>query len=172
MNETNVTVVGNLVADPVQRVTARTTASQASGSPAPVAVRRRGCSVDGRTWFYPVSCWRQLARNAAESLRKGERVVVIGRLEVRGGPGTTRCSAPASTITADHVGHDLTFGTSRFTKAARRRRGGGGGRRRADAPRADDEEAPCGPAESDAFVRGRRVRIDRDGVPETAPAPV
>ena len=121
MNETHVTVVGNLVADPVLRVTPGE--REVAGFRLASTVRRYdaelGRSVDVRTSFYSVSCWGYLARNAAESLRKGERVVVTGRLDVREYSGDDKVLRTSVDVVADAVGHDLTYGTSRFTKVRR-----------------------------------------------------
>lgn len=72
---------------------------------------------DGTNW-YSVSAFRSLADHAHASLRRGDRVVVTGRLRVRSWDnGTSRGTAVE--IEADAVGHDLRWGTSVFTKSAR-----------------------------------------------------
>ena len=80
----NVTVVGNLTRDPELRFTP-------AGAPVTtfgVAVNRRWQNRDNQQWeestsFFNVTCWRDLAQNVSESLEKGARVVVTGRLEQR-----------------------------------------------------------------------------------------
>ena len=145
MNSTSVTVVGNLVADPVQRQVAadvRVTGFRIACTPR-VPDGAGGWS-DGRTGFYQVSAWRQLGANTGESLRKGERVVVVGRLGVDTWEDRDGNSRSTVEITADHVGHDLTFGTSRFTRVLRAASGGPGGADPAD----DDGEPGGGEAET------------------------
>ncbi|GGI47227.1 single-strand DNA-binding protein [Agromyces flavus] len=79
--------------------------------------RATGQWTDGETNWYTVSTFRQLAVNAAESLRKGQRVVVHGRVRVRQWQ-TSEKSGLAIEIEADSVGHDLAWGTSEYTKSA------------------------------------------------------
>ncbi len=125
MNSTSVTVVGNLVADPVQRQVAddvRVTGFRLACTPR--VPDGSGGWTDGRTCFYQVSAWRQLGANTGESLRKGERVVVVGRLGVDTWEDRDGNSRSTVEITADHVGHDLTFGTTRFTRVVRASSGG------------------------------------------------
>jgi single-strand DNA-binding protein len=79
---------------------------------------RAGAWVDGETSWYTVNCWRGLARNVAESVRKGDAVVVHGRVKV---DVWERDGQPSVSwiVEAISVGHDLTRGTSYFAKAAR-----------------------------------------------------
>lgn len=77
--------------------------------------RREGAWRDGRTEWFTVKMWRSGALNVAESLRKGDPVVVHGRLSTEewqadDGPRTSLV------VEASAVGHDLTFGTSRFAR--------------------------------------------------------
>jgi single-strand DNA-binding protein len=79
---------------------------------------RGGAWVDGHTSWYTVNCWRTLARNVKESVRRGDAVVIHGRVRVdvwerEGLPSTVQW-----VVDATFVGHDLTKGTSRFQKAA------------------------------------------------------
>ncbi|WP_353988065.1 single-stranded DNA-binding protein [Ruicaihuangia caeni] len=75
--------------------------------------------IDGHTNWYTVSAYRQLARHAQESIRKGERVIVMGRLRIREWENGQK-TGMAVEIDADAVGHDLLFGTSTFTRAISR----------------------------------------------------
>lgn len=77
--------------------------------------RASGQWTDGETNWYTVASFRQLALNAATSLRKGERVVVHGRLRVRAWE-TAEKSGTAIEIEADSVGHDLAWGVSAYSK--------------------------------------------------------
>jgi single-strand DNA-binding protein len=72
--------------------------------------------VDGDTNWYTISTFRQLAANAAVSVKKGERVVVTGRLRIRDWESGER-SGTNIDIEADAVGHDLTWGTAAFSRS-------------------------------------------------------
>jgi single-strand DNA-binding protein len=84
-NETTTTVAGNLTADPELRVTptGRAVALFTVASTTRVLDATTGEWRDGGTLFLRCTAWRRLAENVAESLRKGTRVVVIGRLQQR-----------------------------------------------------------------------------------------
>jgi single-strand DNA-binding protein len=72
--------------------------------------------VDGETTYYTVTCWRQLAVNAFQSLRKGDTVVVRGVLRGRDWRNGDR-SGTTLEVTADHLGHDLARGTTIFRRS-------------------------------------------------------
>ncbi len=177
MNETHVTVVGNVVADPALRVLPgeRDLVRFRMASNVRRYDAELGRVVDVRTSFYSVSCWGYLAANVAESLRRGERVVVSGRLDVREYTGDDKVLRTSVDITADSVGHDLTYGTSRFTKI---RRGTlepvavDDGPVEGSAPGTGHDEAPFGPAESDPFLPVDGMTVDLDGVIQPEPSPV
>ncbi len=120
MNESFVTVVGNLVADPQAR-------STKAGKPfttfrlASTTRRRQGNGefVDGNTNYVNVVAFNALGANVAASLHKGEPVIVYGRLRVNqwateGGQNMTSVE-----VDAYNVGHDLTRGQAAFQKVAR-----------------------------------------------------
>ncbi len=71
--------------------------------------------VDGETNWFTVSSFRNLATNAAGSVVKGDRVVVTGRLRVRDWENSDRSGTNVE-IEADALGHDLTWGTSVYTR--------------------------------------------------------
>ena len=75
---------------------------------------------DGATQWYTVNVWRQLAENCAASLRRGDPVVVHGRLEVRLWVNSDNVEVSGHEIEAVHLGHDLARGTSAFTRNPRR----------------------------------------------------
>ncbi len=158
MYETHVSVVGNLVADPVLRETDR--GRKVASFRVAVTERRwnpeEKAHVDGRTSFFGVSCWGYLATNVAECLGKGDRVVVSGRLSVREYQVDDTHTRNSVDIEATAVGHDLTFGTTKFVRVIRS---------------AHTEAAAGGPdtAEADPFATGEYVEVDglavdRDGV--------
>jgi single-strand DNA-binding protein len=71
--------------------------------------------VDADTNWYTVTAFRALAANAFGSILKGQRVVVTGRLKVRDWQ-TDEKTGTTIEVDADALGHDLTFGTSQFTR--------------------------------------------------------
>ena len=75
---------------------------------------------DGETSWYSVNAYGALARNAADSLHHGERVMVTGDLSVRSWTGTAARTVLTPTIRAVGIGHDLTFGTTGLIRAVRR----------------------------------------------------
>lgn len=117
MNETQVTMVGNAVEDPVLRF--GKSGQQFITFRLASTVRRRdattGLFVDAGTNFVTVLAFRQLARNAAESIRKGQPVVVSGRLRVNQWTSGERTGTSVE-IDAAALGHDLSRGIASFTK--------------------------------------------------------
>ena len=78
--------------------------------------RRTESWSDGSTQWYTVTCWRGLGENAASSLRRGDPVLVQGRLELRTYVNAKDVEVVSFEIDAAVVGHDLSRGTSRFTR--------------------------------------------------------
>lgn len=118
MNETLVTVVGNVATEPESQVTAAgvtcTRFRLATSS------RRwdteRGAWTDGATSFYTVRAWRSIGVNVKESVGLGEPLVVQGRLRIREDEKEGRRHVSPE-IDAVAVGHDLARGVARFTRA-------------------------------------------------------
>ena len=85
------------------------------------AAQRRFDSQTGK-WFsdqtnwFTVSSFRKLADNSNNSLAKGDRVLVLGRLKIRDWDNGER-SGTSVEIEAEAIGHDLTFGTTEFRRA-------------------------------------------------------
>ncbi len=128
MNETMVTVVGHVASEPTMRVTSagdRVTRFRLASTERRYD-RGAGGWRDGETIFWDVSCWRRAAENVADSVSKGQPVVVHGRMRTRGYEvdGQRRTSLE---IDARTVGHDLTRGVATFRKSAPRPRDGGPG---------------------------------------------
>lgn len=101
---------------------------QAGGNP--VASFRLGCTprryqrrsdswVDGPTQWYTVNAWRALGDNCRDSLRRGDPVVVHGRLEVQVWVNKAQVEVTSLVVEAASVGHDLSRGVSRFAKTPR-----------------------------------------------------
>lgn len=120
---TAITVVGNLTGDPELRYTPTGTACVVLV----VAVNARRYDkltdkwTDGETSFYRVTGWRSLAENAAESLHKGDRVVVSGEISQRHWEDSAGEKKSAWNVTAAAIGPDLTYATAKVTKMARTR---------------------------------------------------
>lgn len=146
MYETHVSVVGNLVADPVLRETER--GRKVASFRIAVTERRFDAQTqahtDGRTSFFSVSCWGYLATNVVESLSKGDRAVVSGRLSVREYQVDDQHPRNSVEIEATAVGHDLTWGTTRFVRVVR-------------LPQADTGQRPVS---DDPFATGEYVEVD------------
>ncbi|MDQ0735128.1 single-stranded DNA-binding protein [Arthrobacter agilis] len=72
--------------------------------------------VDGHTNWYSVSMFRQLATHAGASIKKGDRVIVTGRLKVRPWINAEGKTGTSVEIDADTAGHDLMWGTANFRR--------------------------------------------------------
>ena len=81
--------------------------------------RETGEWTDGTTTFVNVQCWRQLADNVTICLRKGEPVLVMGRLRIRSYNDAEGKARTAVEVEANSVGHDLTRGMAHFSRALR-----------------------------------------------------
>jgi single-strand DNA-binding protein len=73
--------------------------------------------VDGNTNWFTVQGYRQLAGNIGCSIRKGQRVIIVGRLKMRSWEKDGRIYHVAE-IDAESVGHDLMWGSANFTRMA------------------------------------------------------
>lgn len=81
-----------------------------------VRVGFNGESMAEETNWYTITLFRDIAINTAGSISKGDRVVVYGSLSVRDWDNGERAGTSVE-ITADAIGHDLTWGTSAFTRS-------------------------------------------------------
>jgi single-strand DNA-binding protein len=117
MNETLITLSGWLGNDVQLRQAGDTTVASFRVASTPRRFQRKtGTWVDGDTQWYTVSAWRDLADNCAQSLRRSDPVVVHGRLRVEKWTGSSGAEMTSFEIDATFVGHDLSLGTSRFTR--------------------------------------------------------
>lgn len=120
MNETNVTVVGNVTADPELRYTQNgiPVANFTVASTERVFDREANAMKDGDTIFYRVAAWRELGEHVANSLAKGHQVLVYGKLKHK--PYQTREGQTAYSLEIEPtaIGPSLQFGTTVFTKCA------------------------------------------------------
>lgn len=126
-NGNHVSIVGNITRDPELRFTPSGQATATFG----VAVNRRWQNRQSQEWeeatsFFDVVCWGQLAENAAQSLSKGTRVLVSGRLDQRSWETAEREKRSKIEITADEVAPSLRWATVSITKNERRSPEGGG----------------------------------------------
>ncbi|WP_431709481.1 single-stranded DNA-binding protein [Glutamicibacter uratoxydans] len=69
----------------------------------------------GTNWF-SVTCFRALAENAMESLRRGDRVIIFGKLQIRQFERNDGSAGTSADLEAYGMGHDLKFGTGNFTR--------------------------------------------------------
>jgi single-strand DNA-binding protein len=120
-NVNEVTVTGNLTRDPELRFTA----SGLAVANFTVAANRRWRNDNTNDWeekvsFFDVTCWKQLAENVAESLTKGTRVVVAGRLEQRSWETDTGDKRSKVELVASAVGPSLEFATAEVLRNERR----------------------------------------------------
>jgi single-strand DNA-binding protein len=157
MPDNTITLVGNITRDPELRFTNTGQATANFG----VAVNRRWQNRQSGEWeeavsFFNIVCWREMAENAAESLSRGSRIIVTGRLEQRSYQAQDGEKKSVVEVVADDIGPSLRWATAKVVKNDRRAPGegsaggppsggGGGGSSRPvpnDAPAgyADDEE--------------------------------
>jgi single-strand DNA-binding protein len=120
-SENTVTIVGNLTRDPELRFIS----SGAATANLSIAVNRKWMNKQTSQWeeqvsFFDVVCWRELAENVSESLTKGTRVTVTGRLEQRSWEdpkdGAKRSKVE---IVADEVSPSLRWATANVEKTER-----------------------------------------------------
>ncbi|HEU5449729.1 MAG TPA: single-stranded DNA-binding protein [Acidimicrobiia bacterium] len=127
--ETPITVVGNLTADPELRFTpsGAAVANFTVASTPRTFDRQSNEWKDGEALFLNCSVWRQAAENAAESLQRGMRVVVQGRLKARSFETREGEKRTVFEIDVDEVGPSLKYATAKVTKTTRSGGGQGGG---------------------------------------------
>jgi single-strand DNA-binding protein len=120
-NGNTVVLIGNVTRDPELSYTPSGIAKAAFG----LAVNRRWQNRQTQDWeenvsFFDVICWRELAENASESLPKGTRVIVTGRLDQRSWETPDGEHRYKVEITADELGPSLRWATTQVVKNDRR----------------------------------------------------
>lgn len=122
--ETVITVVGNLTSDPELRFTPNGAAvSNFTVASTPrIFDRQRNEFIDGETLFLRCSAWKELGENSAESLQRGTRVIVQGRLKSRSFETKEGEKRTVMELDVDEVGPSLRRATAVVTKT----QGGGG----------------------------------------------
>jgi len=127
--ETPITVVGNLTADPELRFTpsGAAVANFTVASTPRTFDRQTNDWKDQETLFLNCSVWRQAAENAAESLTRGMRVIVQGRLKARSYETREGEKRTVFEIDVEEVGPSLKMATAKVQKTSRSGGGQGGG---------------------------------------------
>ncbi len=127
--ETPITVVGNLTADPELRFTpsGAAVANFTVASTPRTFDKQTNEWKDQETLFLNCSVWRQAAENAAESLQRGMRVIVQGRLKARSYETREGEKRTVFEIDVDEVGPSLKNATAKVSKTTRSGGGQGGG---------------------------------------------
>jgi len=139
----NITLIGNLVDDPELRFTP----SGVAMAKIRLAVNRRWRGQDGEwqenTSFFSGTIWREQAEQAAESLQKGARVIVTGRLEQRTWETEQGEKRSVVEVSVDEIGPSLRWATATVNKTQRQDNWSDGNRSaETTAPAARDEYGP------------------------------
>src|SRR2546429_946292 len=159
--ETTITVIGNLTDAPELRFTpsgAAVAKFRIASTPRTLD-RASGEWKDGEPLFLSCSVWRQAAENVAESLQRGSRVIVSGRLRQRSYETKEGEKRTVYELEVDEIGPSLRYATAKVQKMSRSSGGGGfgasgggsggGGGFTADHPRATAAPAPRGGGQRD-----------------------
>jgi single-strand DNA-binding protein len=129
--ETIITVVGNLTDDPELKFTpsGAAVANFTVASTPRTFDRQTNEWKDGDALFIRCAAWRQLAENVAESLQKGQRVVVTGALKIRNFERQDGSKGTSVEMNVDEIGPSLRYATAKVTRVSRSGGGdfGGGG---------------------------------------------
>ena len=127
--ETNITVIGNLTDDPELKFTpsGAAVANFTVASTPRTFDRQTNEWKDGDALFLRCAAWRQLAENVAESLQKGQRVIVTGSLRIRNFERQDGSKGTSVEINVEEVGPSLKWATAKVTKASRSGGGDFGG---------------------------------------------
>ena len=113
-----VTLMGNLTRDPEIRFTAKGDAVAKMSVAVNERVREGDTYVDGPVSYYEVEAWRQLAENAAEAFRKGDRIIVVGKMKIDKYETKEGEQRQKVVVTADDLGKSQKFGAARPKAAA------------------------------------------------------
>ena len=126
--DTTITVVGNLTADPELRFTpsGAAVANFTVASTPRIYDRQSGEWKDGEALFLRCNIWREAAENVAESLTRGSRVIVSGRLKQRSFETREGEKRTVVEVEVDEIGPSLRYATAKVNKASRSGGGGGG----------------------------------------------
>jgi single-strand DNA-binding protein len=127
--DTTITIIGNLTRDPELRYTptGQAVASFAVASTPRFLDKNTNEWKDGDSLFLNCSVWRQAAENVAESLQRGMRVIVSGRLRQRSYETKEGEKRTVVEVEVDEVGPSLRYASAKVTKSNRSGGGFGGG---------------------------------------------
>lgn len=127
--ETTITVIGNLTNDPELRFTSSGSAvANFTVASTPRTFDRQSNEwKDGETLFLRASVWREAAENVAESLTKGMRVIVSGRLKSRSFETKEGEKRTVMELEVDEIGPSLRYANAKVTRTHRSSQGAGGG---------------------------------------------
>ncbi len=127
--ETIITVIGNVTDDPELKFTpsGAAVANFTIASTPRTFDRQSNEWKDGDTLFLRCAAWRQLAENVAESLQKGQRVIVTGALKVRQYERQDGSKGTSVEMNVEEVGPSLRYATAKVTRISRSDNGGNGG---------------------------------------------
>ncbi|WP_283139500.1 single-stranded DNA-binding protein [Rhizohabitans arisaemae] len=144
--DTQITLVGNLVEDPELRFTpsGQAVAKFRIASTPRFMDRQTNEWKDGESLFLTCNVWRQAAENVAESLQRGMRVIVQGRLRQRTWESKEGEKRTSYEVEVDEVGPSLRNATAKVNRTARQGGGGGFGAGPADDPWATASPSPPG----------------------------
>jgi single-strand DNA-binding protein len=126
--DTVITVIGNLTADPELRFTpsGAAVANFTVASTPRTFDRQTNEWKDGEALFLRCNIWREAAENVAESLTRGARVIVSGRLKQRSFETREGEKRTVVELEVDEIGPSLRYATAKVNKASRSGGGGGG----------------------------------------------
>lgn len=142
MNESLITLQGWLGSDVSLRQAGEATVASFRLGCTPRRYQKKTDSwVDGDTQWYTVNAWRSLAENCDGSLRRGDPVVVSGRVNAETWTNKAGIEVTSFSIDASFVGHDLNRGRSEFTKTAVRPAAEPGPVAVEESPGAEDQSA-------------------------------
>jgi single-strand DNA-binding protein len=143
--DTTITIVGNLTADPELRFTpsGAAVANFTVASTPRIYDRQSGEWKDGEALFLRCNIWREAAENVAESLTRGSRVIVSGRLKQRSFETREGEKRTVVEVEVDEIGPSLRYATAKVNKVSRSG-GGGGGFGSGGGPRSAPAQASAG----------------------------
>ena len=118
--QTQIQLLANLTHDPELRYTTSGKAyARIRLASTPRVKDASGTWVDGATTFYEGRAWNDLAEHATESLRRGDRVIVLGTLRTERWTDSTGEDREALRVDVDEIGPSLRFANAKVTKAQR-----------------------------------------------------
>ena len=132
MADNHVTLIGNLTDDPELKITSGGAAVTNFRLAVTPRVRDDDGWRDGETSFFRVNAWRDLAENVADSLSKGARAVVVGRLRSRSWETPEGEKRSVVEVEADEIAPSLRFATATVTRTSERAKNANGAAKSSD----------------------------------------